>query len=333
MHSMAIRSITAQGNDEGQRLDSFLAAQIPDLSRSRVRGLIKDGQVSAGGRTIIEPDYRVKPDEMFEIGVPEAVAALPEAEPIPLNVLYEDSALIVIDKPAGLVVHPAAGNWTGTLVNALIAHCGDSLSGIGGVRRPGIVHRLDKDTTGVMVVAKTDAAHQGLAAQFADHGREGALRREYLALVWGELKPAKGVIETNLARHPTNRLKMAVTKRDGKHAVTEYSLKRSFAEKGKKAGGVVASLVECVLKTGRTHQIRVHLAHIGYPVIGDPLYGGGFQSKTRALQGDAQSVIVALTRQALHAAVLGILHPISGKHMQFQSELPADMREIMDALT
>jgi 23S rRNA pseudouridine1911/1915/1917 synthase len=330
---MAIRSITAHTNDEGQRLDRFIAGQIPDLSRSRVRDLIKDGQVSASGRTIIEPDYRVKPDEMFDIGVPEAVAALPEGENIPLNVVYEDSALIVIDKPAGLVVHPAAGNWTGTLVNALIAHCGDTLSGIGGVRRPGIVHRLDKDTTGVMVVAKSDAAHQGLAAQFADHGREGALHREYVALVWGEPNPRKGVIETKLARHPTNRLKMAVTKNDGKHAVTEYMLKRTFVEKGKKSSGVVASLVECVLKTGRTHQIRVHLAHIGYPVIGDALYGGGFQSKTRALRGDAQSAIVGMSRQALHAAVLGILHPISGKPMQFRSELPDDMREIMEALT
>lgn len=333
MQSTVIRSVTAQTNDEGQRLDRFIAAQSPDLSRSRVRDLIKDGQVSTSGRTIIEPDYRVKPDEIFQIGVPQPVAALPEAEHIPLNVLYEDSELIVIDKPAGLVVHPAAGNWTGTLVNALIAHCGDSLSGIGGVRRPGIVHRLDKDTTGVMVVAKTDAAHRGLAAQFADHGREGALRREYLALVWGEPKPGKGVIETNLARHPTNRLKMAVTRSDGKQAVTEYSIKRSFAAKGKKPGDTVASLMECVLKTGRTHQIRVHLAHIGYPVIGDALYGGGFQSKTRALRGKAQSAIVGMTRQALHAALLGILHPKSGKPMQFRSELPADMREIMDALT
>jgi 23S rRNA pseudouridine1911/1915/1917 synthase len=330
---MMIRAITVQAIDEGQRLDRFIAGQIPDLSRSRVRDLIKDGCVDINGRAITEPDYRVKPDEIFRIDVPEAVPALPEAEPIPLSVLYEDSELIVIDKPAGLVVHPAAGNWTGTLVNALIAHCGDSLSGIGGVRRPGIVHRLDKDTTGVMVVAKTDAAHQGLAAQFADHGREGALRREYLALVWGEPKPRKGVIETNLARHPTNRLKMAVTNRDGKHAVTEYSLKRSFAEKGKRPAGIVASLVECVLKTGRTHQIRVHLAHIGYPVIGDALYGGGFRSKTCALHNEAQSAIVRLTRQALHAAVLGILHPISGKSMQFRSELPADMREITEALS
>jgi 23S rRNA pseudouridine1911/1915/1917 synthase len=333
MQSTAIRSITAQMNDEGQRLDRFIAARSPDLSRSRVRDLIKLGQVSAGGRTIIEPDYRVKSDEIFAIGVPESTAALPEAEHIPLKVLYEDSELIVIDKQAGLVVHPAAGNWTGTLVNALIAHCGDSLSGIGGVRRPGIVHRLDKDTTGVMVVAKTDAAHQGLALQFADHGREGMLRREYLALVWGEPKPRKGVIETKLARHPGNRLKMAVTRGDGKHALTEYMVTKRFAEKGKKSGNALASLVECVLKTGRTHQIRVHLDHIGHPIIGDAVYGAGFRSKTRALHGEAQSAIDRITRQALHAAVLGFLHPISGKSVQFRSELPADMREIMEALT
>jgi 23S rRNA pseudouridine1911/1915/1917 synthase len=329
---MTIRSVRAQTDDEGQRLDRFIAAQIPNLSRSRVRDLIKEGQVSASGRTISEPDYRVKPDEMFDIGVPEAVAPLPEGEDIPLSVLYEDAEVIVIDKPAGLVVHPAVGNWTGTLVNALIAHCGDSLSGIGGVRRPGIVHRLDKDTTGVMVVAKTDAAHQGLAAQFADHGREGALRRQYLALVWGEPNPRKGVIETNLARHPTNRLKIAVTRRDGKYALTEYNVRRSFADKGKPPCNPIASLMDCVLKTGRTHQIRVHLAHIGHPVIGDDLYGGGFRSKTRALRGPAQSAIVQMTRQALHAAVLGFLHPITGRTMQFRSELPADMREIVEAL-
>lgn len=329
MQAMTQRSITAHDGHEGQRLDRFIAAELPDLSRSRARDLIKQGQVSAKGRTIVEPDYRVKPDEIFAVDVPEAVQAAPEAEPIPLTIFYEDEALIVVDKPVGLVVHPAAGNWTGTLVNALIAHCGDSLSGIGGVRRPGIVHRLDKDTSGVMVVAKTDAAHRGLAGQFADHGREGPLRREYLALVWGELKPVKGVIETNIGRHSANRLKMAVLNTDGKHAVTEYKVKQILPETGDAA---VASLLECVLKTGRTHQIRVHLAHLGHPVIGDSLYGSGFRSKTRALHGGAQSAIVTMDRQALHAAVLGFTHPISGKFMQFRSELPADMRETVTAL-
>jgi 23S rRNA pseudouridine1911/1915/1917 synthase len=333
MHSMATRSVTAQENDTGQRLDRLIAAQIPDLSRSRARDLIKGGQVSMSGRTIVEPNYRVKPDEIFTVDVPEAIPAEPSPENIPLHILYEDNALIVIDKPAGLVVHPAAGNWTGTLVNALIAHCGETLSGIGGVRRPGIVHRLDKDTTGVMVVAKNDAAHQGLAAQFADHGREGPLLREYCALVWGQPRPRKGVIETNLARHPTIRTKMAVSRSDGKRAVTEYNVARTFAEEGKGSGNPVASEVRCVLKTGRTHQIRVHLAHIGHPVIGDALYGSGFQSKTRALPERARSAIVTMTRQALHAAVLGILHPISGKPMQFRSELPEDMRGVIEALT
>ncbi|WP_210191733.1 RluA family pseudouridine synthase [Rhodomicrobium vannielii] len=325
---MAHLSITAQADHDGQRLDSVIAAGCPDLSRSRARDLIKQGQVRAKGRTIVEPDYRVKPDEIFDIEMPEIVEAAPQAEHIPLTVLYEDDALIVIDKPVGLVVHPAAGNWTGTLVNALIAHCGDSLSGIGGVRRPGIVHRLDKDTSGIMVVAKTDAAHKSLAAQFADHGREGPLHREYLALAWGGLRPVKGVVETNIGRHPNNRLKMAVRRSDGKHAVTEYKVRKSLPETGEP----VASLVECILKTGRTHQIRVHLAHLGHPVIGDSLYGSGFRSKTRALREKAQSATLSMTRQALHAAVLCFLHPTSGKRLQFHSELPADMRDVMEAL-
>ena len=331
MNAMPNRSLTVADADHGVRLDRFIAAGLPDLSRSRVRELIKAGRVRNAAGTIKEPDYRVKPAEMFDVTVPEPEAAEPEAEDIALKVVYEDDALIVIDKPAGLVVHPAAGNWTGTLVNALIAHCGESLSGIGGVRRPGIVHRLDKDTSGVMVVAKNDTAHQGLAAQFADHGREGDLDRRYLALVWGMPRPRKGRIEGQIGRHPTNRLKMAVLAHGGKTAVTTYELIESFG--AKKEGGSTASLVECRLETGRTHQIRVHLAHIGNPVIGDPLYGGGYRSKTRALSETARSAIVLLERQALHAAVLGFHHPISRKFMQFQSELPEDMRGAMAALT
>ena len=330
---MTLRSVTARTDHNGQRLDRVLAAGLPDLSRSRVRDLIKQGQVSARGRTIVEPDYRVKPDEVFTVDVPEAKLAEPQAEHIPLAILYEDDALIVIDKPAGLVVHPAAGNWTGTLVNALIAHCGDSLSGIGGVRRPGIVHRLDKDTSGVMVVAKTDAAHRALSAQFADHGREGPLHRKYLALVWGEPKPGKGVIETLIGRHSTNRLKMAVVKSEGKVAVTEYKVKEVLRGDDKRSPVGVATLVECVLKTGRTHQIRVHLSQLGHPVIGDDLYGSGFRSKSRVLREEAQSAIVSLKRQALHAAALGFVHPISRKYLQFRSELPADMRGVVEALS
>lgn len=284
------------------------------------------------GRKIVEPDYRVKPDEVFEVDIPDAAPPTPQPETIPLDILYEDDALIVIDKPAGLVVHPAAGHWTGTLVNALIAHCGDSLSGIGGVRRPGIVHRLDKETSGVMVVAKTDAAHQGLAAQFADHGRKGRLHREYLALVWGELKPPTSVIETNIGRHPTNRMKMAVVNRDGKRAITTYKVRKILREKHKGEAGAVASLVQCILKTGRTHQIRVHLSHIGHPIVGDNLYGSGFRSKTRALHDETRSAIILMNRQALHAAVLGFVHPTNNKYLQFESELPPDMREVVETL-
>ena len=312
------------------RLDRFLAASLPDLSRSRVRELIKGGQVRGSAGTIMEPDYRVKPAENFDIAVPEPEAPEPEGEDIALTILHEDEALIVIDKPAGLVVHPAAGNWSGTLVNALIAHCGDSLSGIGGVKRPGIVHRLDKDTSGVMVVAKSDAAHQGLAAQFADHGREGGLERRYQALVWGAPRQAKGAISGNIGRHPTNRLKMAVLARGGKTAVTTYNTLKTFG--AKKDAKPTAALLECRLETGRTHQIRVHLAHIGHPVVADPLYGGGYRSKTCALPQEVRSAIVILERQALHAAVLGFHHPITGLYMQFQTELPEDMRGAMNAL-
>ena len=332
MQVMADHSLTANADDKGQRLDRFIAGQLPELSRSRVCDLIKQGHVSGPHCTIVEPDYRVKPADVFNIHVPEAAPAEPAPEDIRLNVLYEDDALIVIDKPAGLVVHPAAGHWSGTLVNALIAHCGDSLSGIGGVKRPGIVHRLDKDTTGVMVAVKTDAAHRGLAGQFADHGREGNLTRRYLALVWGAPSPLKGVIGTNIGRHPTNRLKMAVLRNGGKIAITDYNVNSVLPKVIKNHARPLASLVECTLRTGRTHQIRVHMAHIGHPIIGDALYAGGFRSKTRALPEDARSAIVPMTRQALHAAVLGFNHPISGKYLQFQSELPGDMREIIDAL-
>ena len=330
MNARPNRSLTAQEADTGLRLDRFLATGLPDLSRSRLRDLIKAGQVSNGAGTIKEPDYRVKPAEMFDIAVPEAQPAEPEPEDIALSIIHEDDALVVIDKPAGLVVHPAAGHWTGTLVNALIAHCGDSLSGIGGVKRPGIVHRLDKDTTGVMVVAKTDAAHQGLAAQFADHGRSGDLDRRYQALIWGGISPRKGTITGNIGRHATNRLKMAVLTHGGKHAVTTYNTEGTFG--AKKSDMPTASLLECRLETGRTHQIRVHLAHMGHPVIGDPLYGAGWHSKTRALPEASRFAIVSMKRQALHAAVLGFNHPITGRYLQFTSELPGDMRDAMEAL-
>lgn len=332
---MPDHSLTVNQEDAGQRLDRFITAHLPDLSRARVRGLIEKGHVSGARATILEPDYRVKPADVFHISIPEAAPAEPQPEDIPLTVLYEDDALIVIDKPVGLVVHPAAGHWSGTLVNALLAHCGESLSGIGGIKRPGIVHRLDKDTSGVMVVAKTDAAHRALAAQFADHGREGALLRRYQALVWGVPSPWKGTIETNIGRHPTNRLKMAVLKNGGKYALTEYRGAQTLGESAGKSGKPatpLASLVECTLKTGRTHQIRVHMSFMGNPVIGDELYGSGFSSKTRALSKVGQYAILNIGRQALHAAVLSFQHPVTKEYMQFNSELPSDMCTIIEGL-
>jgi 23S rRNA pseudouridine1911/1915/1917 synthase len=325
---MDLRSIRVHADHDGLRLDRFVVAECPDLSRSRASDLIKQGQVSASGRTIVEPNYRVKPGEEFEVVIPDPVAADPVGEDIALNILYEDDDLVVIDKPAGLVVHPGAGNWTGTLVNALIAHCGNSLSGIGGVRRPGIVHRLDKDTSGVMVVAKNDRAHQALAEQFADHGREGSLMREYRALVWGVPLPRIGRIETLIGRHSTSRLKMAVRRENGKVALTEYETLSVLSEKKPKSKPVM-SLLRCTLGTGRTHQIRVHMAHISHPIVGDELYGSGFRSKTATLQKDAENVILGVKRQALHAAALGFTHPTSEHYMEFRSDLPPEIVNLM----
>ena len=241
--------------------------------------------------------------------------------------IYEDAEIIVIDKPAGLVVHPAAGHWSGTLVNALIAHCGESLSGIGGVRRPGIVHRLDKDTTGLMVAAKTDRAHQSLVAQFADHGRNGPLERGYLALVWGARDP-KGTIDKPIDRHPHARDKMAV--REGRReAITHWTVLERYADS---AGEPVASLIECRLETGRTHQIRVHFAALGHPLIGDVQYGAGFRTKASRLPEAAQAAIGALGRQALHAHILGLEHPATGKFLDFRRGPPSDFAAVRTAL-
>jgi 23S rRNA pseudouridine1911/1915/1917 synthase len=301
----------------GRRLDAFLAGRDPRYSRTRFKALIKDGQVSIGGRKLDEPNYRVNAGEEIAVLIPEPEDATPKPENIPLDIVYEDDHLIVIDKPVGMVVHPAAGNWTGTLVNALLHHCGDSLSGIGGVRRPGIVHRLDKETSGLMVVAKTDAAHKGLAAQFADHSLEGPLVRAYLALVWGVPSPASGIIDAPLDRDPKNRQRQAVSRTGGRHAITHYRVEERF--------GDLASLVECRLETGRTHQIRVHLAHIGHPLIGDPLYGTGFRTKADLLPGPLAARVRKFRRQALHAAVLGFRHPVSGDILRFERPIPADM--------
>lgn len=321
-------SFEAGDQDRGERLDRFLARHLPDLSRSRLKELIKAGQVTLAGGTIDEPNHRVKPGEAFTLVLPPPEPATLRAEKMPLDVVYEDDALIVVDKPAGLVVHPAAGNWTGTLVNALLAHCGDSLSGIGGVRRPGIVHRLDKDTSGLMVVAKTDAAHKGLSEQFADHGRTGALERRYKALVWGVPHPRMHTIHTLIGRHRVHRLRHAVLREDGKEAITHYRVCELYAADADSTEPV-ASMVECQLETGRTHQIRVHMAHISHPLVGDQTYGKGYQTKTAILPPVARSAIIELGRQALHAATLGFCHPITGEHMHFESEPPEDMSRVV----
>jgi 23S rRNA pseudouridine1911/1915/1917 synthase len=317
----------ADASNKDQRLDRFLSERLPELSRTRVQSLIKEGQVSLGGATIVDVKYRVKPGDRFALAVPPPVPAEPGAEAIPLNVVYEDDTLIVIDKPAGLVVHPGAGHAAGTLVNALISHCGDSLSGIGGVARPGIVHRLDKDTGGLMVVAKTDKAHRALAEQFADHGRAGELERGYLALVWSAPSRPHGMIDAPIGRHPASRTKMAVLPGKGREAGTHWHVIETFG----RGPEPIASLLECTLETGRTHQVRVHLAHIGHPLIGDPLYGKGFSSKLRKLPEPLQGKLAALDRQALHAAQLAFVHPATGTLLKFNSPLPADLAEIVEA--
>jgi 23S rRNA pseudouridine1911/1915/1917 synthase len=310
-----------RAGDERARLDKFLALALPDISRSRLKGLIESGQVRIGGETIAEPAYRVKPGAEVLLSVPPPTSeAAPEAQAIALDIRYEDDDLIVVDKPAGLVVHPAAGNPDRTLVNALVAHCGASLSGIGGVRRPGIVHRLDKDTSGLLVAAKNDAAHAGLSRMFAAHD----LERAYLALAWGAPVPAEGLIEGAIGRNPRNRKKMAVVTRGGREARTHYRVREHLA-------GGCWSLIECRLETGRTHQIRVHLATRGHAVVGDPLYGGRRSGGRKALPAEAAEALKNWRRQALHAYRLAFRHPIGGDWIDLTSEPPAEMRALIAA--
>jgi 23S rRNA pseudouridine1911/1915/1917 synthase len=322
-------TVTAAEEDAGARLDRVLAARIEGLSRTRLKALILDGAVTIGGRTIRDPEHRVNAADVISVTVPEADDPEPKGENIPLNIVYEDDDLIVIDKPKGLVVHPAPGHSSGTLVNALIAHCGDSLSGIGGVKRPGIVHRLDKDTTGLLVAAKNDRAHNKLSAQFADHGREGPLRREYLAFVWGAPGRPRGTIDAPIDRHPHARDKMAV-RQNGREAITHWQLLEGYPGAD---GKPIASFIACRLETGRTHQIRVHLAHAGYPLLGDETYGTGFRTKAVHLSAEAQAALEDLGRQALHAYLLGFEHPTSGEELQFRSELPADLARLRTVLS
>ncbi|MEL7464567.1 MAG: RluA family pseudouridine synthase [Pseudomonadota bacterium] len=326
----AIRLTAPEGYD-GQRLDKTLAALAPEgISRSRLTTLIREGAVSRDGRAVTDPKAKVKAGEAYDLIVPAATEPVPQAEAIPLDVAYEDDHLIVVDKPAGMVVHPAPGAETGTLVNALLHHCGDTLSGVGGVKRPGIVHRIDKDTSGLLVVAKTDIAHQGLSALFAAHD----LDREYLAVTRGapdradpRLMGTPGVsidgpwfrVETLIGRHPGDRKKMAVNRGgDGRRAVTRFQVEERLSDR--------AALIRCRLETGRTHQIRVHLNHLGHGLVGDPVYGKG---KIAGLPEAAQR----FDRQALHAATLGFIHPISGESLIFHSTLSQDLRDLIQSLT
>ncbi len=307
------------------RLDKFLVSAFPEISRARFQKLIAEGAVTVDGKVADDAGGKLKPGQRVCVAVPPPVAADPAPEAIRLDVVFEDKHVIVINKPAGLVVHPAPGHDGGTLVNALLAHCGETLSGIGGVRRPGIVHRLDKDTSGLLVVAKNDAAHQALSEQFAAHGRDGRLQREYLAFVWGVPERPAGTIATGIGRSTANRQKQAVsTRADAREAITHYEVAERY--------GAAASLVRCHLETGRTHQIRVHMAHIGHPLLGDGVYGAGHKSAAARLSPAAQDALKALKGQALHAAILGFEHPASGKALHFAAPLPDDLSHLQQEL-
>jgi 23S rRNA pseudouridine1911/1915/1917 synthase len=310
--------VTIDEGTAGERLDRALTAALPALTRSRVKALIESRRVTlADGKTVEEPSRKVKNGECFAVDIPEPEPAEPEAQALDLDILYEDTDLLVVNKPAGLVVHPAPGNPDHTLVNALIAHCGDSLSGIGGVRRPGIVHRLDKDTSGVMVVAKNDNTHHALSKLFAAHD----LTRSYKVLVWGGPKMKAGLLETQIDRHPVDRKRMAVRRAGGRTAITEWWLEERFGP----PLTPIASLMGAKLHTGRTHQVRVHMSHLGLPVVGDPLYG-------RKRNGPGPEALKSFTRQALHAAVLEFIHPRTKQGMRFATELPQDFQKLITEL-
>jgi 23S rRNA pseudouridine1911/1915/1917 synthase len=320
--------VIVAGDEGSTRLDRVLAVRLQALSRSRLKALILAGSVTLKNTPVRDPAYHVAAGDTITIDVPEAIAAEPAGEDIALDIVYEDDDIIVIDKPKGLVVHPAAGHETGTLVNALIAHCGASLSGIGGVRRPGIVHRLDKDTTGLMVAAKNDRAHKSLTEQFADHGRTGAMRRGYMAFAWDLPNRQRGTVDAPIDRHPYAREKMAV-RDSGREAVTHWEIQESFEGRD---GKPIAALLACQLETGRTHQIRVHLAHIGHPLLGDGVYGPHFKTKASHLGPQSQAALVALGRQALHAYLLALEHPRTGAILEWISDLPDDLSRLRETL-
>ncbi|WP_333610893.1 RluA family pseudouridine synthase [Brevundimonas bullata] len=311
--------LEAQIDAPGVRLDKALAAAFPTLSRARLQALLAEGAVRRDGQPITSGSAKAQAG-LYAVVMPPVVAATPQPEAIPLTVLFEDADLIVIDKAPGMAAHPAPGCETGTLVNALLAHCGDSLSGIGGVARPGIVHRLDKDTSGVMVAAKSDRAHAGLSALFATHDIE----RTYIALTRGAPSPEKGRIQTQIGRSSSDRKKMAVLKAGGREAITDYVVQKTFGQPAKASAAPLAARVACTLHTGRTHQIRVHLASKGSPLLGDPVYGSG----SPAFPVRAAVAEVGLTRQALHAAVLGFVHPVTGQALRFETAPPEDMQRL-----
>ncbi|MFN4225427.1 MAG: RluA family pseudouridine synthase [Hyphomonas sp.] len=327
--------ITASPEDKGQRLDAFLGARAGGLSRSRAKVLIEEGAVFVDGTAETNARAPVRAGSLYTIHLPSPVPAEPQAEALPLDILYEDGHLIVLDKPPGMAVHPAPGSETGTLVNALLAHCKGQLSGIGGVERPGIVHRIDKLTSGLLVVAKTEAAHAGLAALFGRHDIE----RMYLAVTRGAPRPLAGTIDGAIARSVGDRKKMSVHKNPesaaARRAVTHYRVKETFGIRDRQSRLPAAALVECRLETGRTHQIRVHMTHIGHPIIGDPVYGR--QSSLAALgsgpaHAAALEAVRCFPRQALHAAVLGFVHPVTGQTLRFEAPLPEDMARLLAAL-
>jgi 23S rRNA pseudouridine1911/1915/1917 synthase len=326
--------ITATEADHGQRVDRFLAERIGNLSRSRVKALIESGHVTRDGEAFAEPAQAVRPGSTYRVAPPPPAPARPEAQAMDLDILYEDAHLIILDKPAGLVVHPAPGNLDGTLVNALLAHAGEELEGIGGEKRPGIVHRLDKDTSGIMVVAKTEQAHRVLSDAFVARD----LDREYLALAWGVPNPPAGEINAAIGRHTTDRKRMAVVEQRmrgvqrgemagasaGKHAITRYSTIQACHD--------AVTLVRCKLMTGRTHQIRVHLAHIGHPLVGDPVYLRRIPAASKTLDPPLREALLAFPRQALHATSLGFKHPITGKNLSFRSNPPEDFAKLLALL-
>ena len=309
-----IVDISLDASHSGWRLDRALAARLPALSRERLKVLTKAGALTRDGNAVRDPAIKVKGDEQFVLAIPDPTPAHNEAQEIALTIVYEDEHLLVVDKPAGLVVHPAAGNWDGTMVNALLHHCGGSLSGIGGVARPGIVHRIDKDTSGLLVVAKHDVAHEGLAKQFADH----SIERRYLAIVSDVPRMAQGTVDAPLARSSHDRKKIAIVEEGrGKRAVTHWKMLTRLND---------AALVECRLETGRTHQIRVHMASIGHPLVGDAVYGRTRKAHRELLKD------LGFHRQALHAAHLGFVHPVTKGRLSFDSALPSDMQQLFSGL-